>query len=111
MRSEYRRHLPPRGEQHEQPGPGAAPAAERAVRDAHEGALEGRRGPGLARAGMRPGTGLSRHAVECRSVPLSGVIAQRYGPSVTPRKGCNTGKAQVKKCFSCPVTVLQPFSY
>jgi hypothetical protein len=50
MRSEYRRHLPPRGEQHEQLGPSAAPAAEGAVRDVHEGALEGRHGSGLARA-------------------------------------------------------------
>ena len=38
MRSEYRRYLPLRGEQHEQLGLGAAPAAEGAVRPVHEGA-------------------------------------------------------------------------
>lgn len=38
MRSEYRRYLPPRGEQHEQLRLGAAPASECAVRAVHEGA-------------------------------------------------------------------------
>ena len=49
MRSKYRRHLPPRGEQHEQLGLGAAPAAEGAVRAVNERALE--RGHGLGPAG------------------------------------------------------------
>ena len=95
MRSEYRRHLPPRGEQHEQLGLGAAPAAERAVRAVHERALEGRHGPGLARAGMRPGTGLSRHAVARRGVPLSGVIVRLLRAAVTGREPRNTGKGLV----------------
>jgi hypothetical protein len=80
MRSEYRRHLPPRGEQHEQLGPSAAPAAEGAVRDVHEGALEGRHGSGLARAGMRPETGLSRRAaIRCGHAAVTGFLTQRQG--------------------------------